>query len=366
MRIAIDARELGGHLTGVGRYLLQVLQAMRGMPEAVPHEFVLCTDAPLDVRLEPLRVSVVTRRTRRGALWTQLTLPRLVSETRADVLFAPAYESPIFCRAPTVLSVHDVSFCAHPEWFSTREGLRRRLLTRASARRATTILTFSEFSKQEIVRHLRVDLGRVTVTYHGITHFRDIPKVSSDPNVSNVPNAPNVLFVGSIFNRRHVPELIDGFGRLASRRPGAALHIVGANRSRPYQDLEALAAAQSPARVYVRSYVTDAELGALYGQARAFVFLSDYEGFGMTPLEALAAGVPILVLDTPVAREIYGEAALYIPRPEPALIESALEHLLWDEAARARILAAAAGILQRYSWDTCARLTLRALLRAPA
>jgi alpha-1,3-rhamnosyl/mannosyltransferase len=114
-------------------------------------------------------------------------------------------------------------------------------------------------------------------------------------------------------------------------------------------------------RVRVRSYVPDDELGALYGRAAAFVFVSEYEGFGLTPLEALASGIPIVVLDTPVAREIYGSAALYVDRPDPALIEAALDRALFDDAERARVLNAAVDVLARYSWDTCAKEVLEVL-----
>ena len=93
-------------------------------------------------------------------------------------------------------------------------------------------------------------------------------------------------------------------------------------------------------------------------------FLSDYEGFGMTPLDALAVGIPILVLDTPVAREIYGPAALYLDRPDPALIEGALERLLFDESERRRILTAAATVLPRYSWQASGLRTLQAMMSA--
>ena len=91
-------------------------------------------------------------------------------------------------------------------------------------------------------------------------------------------------------------------------------------------------------RVRARQYVSDAELSALYAQASAFAFLSEYEGFGLTPLEAMAAGVPVVVLDTEVAREIYGPAAEYVARPEPDLIAAALERLLVDDEARARLI----------------------------
>jgi glycosyltransferase involved in cell wall biosynthesis len=315
--------------------------------------------------MESLKLSV-TIGSGQGTRWTQLGLPAAVRAGGADVLFAPAYEAPLLSRVPTVLSVHDVSFFAHPRWFAPRERLRRQLSTIVSAHRASRILTFSEFSKREIVRHLRVRPEIVEVTYHGVTRLPPTPLRGLRRTSPNDPNDPNdlVLFVGSIFNRRHVPELIEGFSRLASRHPAARLEIVGDNRTRPHQDLIALAGRHPHARVHARSYVSDDELAALYARARAFAFLSDYEGFGMTPLEALAAGVPIAVLDTPVAREIYGPAALYLASPEPSLIEEALARLLHDEAERTRILAAAADVLGRYSWQACGRQTLQALLGA--
>jgi glycosyltransferase involved in cell wall biosynthesis len=174
-----------------------------------------------------------------------------------------------------------------------------------------------------------------------------------------------VLFVGSVFARRHVPELIDGFGRLARRHAGVSLELVGDNRSRPRLDLDALVETHGlEGRVRIRHYVSDAELAALYRDAAAFAFLSEYEGFGLTPLDALAAGIPIVVLDTEVAREIYGPAALYVAAPEPALVESALEAVLFDPATRRRVLDAAPQVLERYSWQESAQRTLQVLLAA--
>ena len=108
----------------------------------------------------------------------------------------------------------------------------------------------------------------------------------------------------------------------------------------------------------------DDDLRALYSSAGAFVFLSEYEGFGLTPLEALAAGIPVLLLDTPVAREICGDAAMYVARPDPLLVEDALGRLLLDESLRTQFLSAAPAVLSRYSWDDCARQVLQVLLNA--
>jgi glycosyltransferase involved in cell wall biosynthesis len=356
MRIAIDARELHARATGVGRYLMRILDAWQHIPAAHSHEFVLCSTQTAGVtwHWDGLRTTMVLA-SGSGTKWEQFTLPRVLRKERVDLLWAPAYTGPIVSTVPMVLTIHDVSFGAHPEWFSSRVGFRRRLVTRLAARRAARILTVSDFSKEEIVRHLHVDENKVEVIYSGIG--------AGPTAIARRSTEPLVLYVGSIFSRRHVPELIEGFGRLAERRRDARLEIVGDNRTYPPIDVDALVATSgASSQIHVASYLADAELSVLYAQAGAFVFLSDYEGFGFTPLEALSAGVPIVVLDTPVAREIYGPAAEYVSSPDPALIEQALERVLFDEGVRARLIESARTILPRYSWSECAHRTLQALV----
>jgi glycosyltransferase involved in cell wall biosynthesis len=358
LRIAIDVRELIGKPTGVGRYVSQLLRAWAELPAAQHHEFVLCAPERVDPADAAGLPIVHATAPGHGTRWEQLVLPRLVRKARAGVLFAPGYSGPVRCPVPMVVTIHDVSFTAHPEWFAWREGLRRRVITPWSARRAARVLTVSDFSKQEIVRHYGLEPHKVEVIYSGMTRLGS----------GNQPGAPaggtrTILYVGSLFNRRHIPELIDGFARLARRRPDVRLELVGENRTRPHVDVAGLVAGSGAAdRITSRDYARDAELATLYHEARAFVFLSDYEGFGMTPLEALAAGVPIVVLDKAVSREVYGPAAIFVERAEPALIEAALERAVFDEGERTRIARASAAILQRYSWQECAHRTLAALL----
>ncbi len=354
MRIAVDARELAGNATGVGRYLSGIVSAWDALPAASGHEIVFCAPEPVPLPQQgALRASMRTA-PGHGTLWEQLVFPRLVAD--ADVVFAPGYSGPLRTRVPLVVTVHDVSFAAHPEWFSWREGMRRRLLTRLSARRAARVITVSDFSKREIVRHLDVAATKIDVIYSGVTAW------ATDGDGSR-RRQPVVLYVGSLFNRRHIPELISAFTRVLRNHPDARLDIVGDNRTRPRLDLEALIAhADAGDRIRARSYVSDDELAALYGSAAVFAFLSDYEGFALTPLEALGAGVPVVLLDTEVAREIYGPAAVYVERPDPALIATALERLLDSETERQRLLDAARTQLQRYSWAECAQRTLQVLL----
>src|SRR5262245_31224453 len=111
MRIAIDAREMTGRPTGVGRYLSEILRAWNQLQVARAHEFILCSSAPLTPAAPALQVSTAVA-AGSGTLWEQWTLPRLVTRVGADVLFAPAYTAPLRCRVPVVQTIHDVSFAA--------------------------------------------------------------------------------------------------------------------------------------------------------------------------------------------------------------------------------------------------------------
>jgi glycosyltransferase involved in cell wall biosynthesis len=297
-----------------------------------------------------------------GSRWEQLTFAAALRGAQPDVLFAPAYTAPVFTRVPLVLAVHDVSFLAHPEWFSRRERLRRRLLTRAAARRAGRILTLSEFSRGEIERRVGAAAERILVIRPGI----DLPAPAPDLPRSTAER-PTVLFVGTLLNRRHVPELVQAVALAANRIPGIALVIAGDNRTWPRQDPAALARTLGiSSRVAVRAYVDEEELRRLYASASVFAFLSEYEGFGLTPLEALAAGVPPLVLDTPVSREVYRAAARYVERPDPDSIAGAIATLIQSADARSAVMAAAPAVLERYRWADSAAATLAALEEAAA
>jgi len=210
--------------------------------------------------------------------------------------------------------------------------------------------------------------GSVHVIPPGIGPGGPPPSPKPTPSPTPVPSrqppapAPRVLFVGSIFNRRHVVDLIHAFTPIARARPDAALDIVGDNRSYPYEDLRRTIDGEGlQTAVQWHSYVTDERLRDLYANARAFAFLSEYEGLGLTPLEALAAGVPPLLMDTPVARESCGDAALYVPGHDQPGVTRALEVVLFDDSARQRLLDAAPQVLARYSWPRAARETLSVL-----
>ena len=354
LRIGVDARELAGDATGAGRQRR--------------------------LRRHAAEQRIVGRGT--GTWWEQTALRRAVRADAPDVFFAPAYTAPIGTGVPTAVTIHDISFIAHPEWFRPRERLRRRWLTRRTARDASVIFTDSAFSRAELETRLQVPADRIQVIAPGVSSIgsdhggvrrkpgpgmRDDSEIVSNPlsPLANPdPRHPLVLYVGSIFNRRRLPDLIAAFARATSDMPEARLVIVGHDRTWPLQDLGRVAADEGVgAKIDVRRYVDETELADLYRRASVFGFLSEYEGFGRTPLEALAAGVPVVVTDTAIAREVYGDAADFVRQGDVAGAAARLRTYLTTPAARAEMLQRAPAILARYSWDRAADATLHEIER---
>ena len=389
MRIGIDGRELAGARTGVGRYLSHLCRAWAAAPAAAGHEMLVYT--PVDGGADDLpgggpgaRFVARTVPGAGGVRWEQTALARAADGDGLDVFLGPGYSIPLRLAAPAVVVIHDVSFAVHPEWFGWREGLRRRWLARRAAGRAARVVTVSAFARAEIVREFDLDPARVALVYDGVTPFGagdghyvvaagngggEVPANRPAPGSgAALPDGPPlVLFVGSVFNRRHLPTLIDAFARVVRRRPDARLAIVGADRTHPAQDLAACAETAGVAdRVALLGHVPDAELAALFRRARVFAFLSEYEGFGMTPLEALAAGVPAVVGDTEVAREVCGDAVRFVPVDDPPAVAGEILRLLDDDALRADLLARAAPRLARFTWARAAAAMLAVLEAAAA
>lgn len=367
LRIGIDARELLGRPTGVGRYLAELLARWTRDRALAAHHLVLYAPAP--VELAWLGDTGATAEARvvpgsGGTGWEQGALASAAAEDALALFFAPAYSAPLRLRVPTAVAMHDVSFAAQPQWFRWREGLRRRWLARLSAGRAAAVLTLTEWSRGQIVDHLGIASSKVHVVAPAVdTHPALAPVGYDAPPAAGASGERLVLYVGSIFNRRHVPALLRAFPLVVRDVPTARLAVVGENRSHPREDLPALIDhLELGSHVALHDYVDAPTLAGLYARACAFVFLSEYEGFGLTPLEAMARGVPALLLDTEVARESCGDAADYVASPEDRRgIAASIVRLLREDAYRAARARDGRARAARFSWDRTAARTFEIL-----
>ena len=361
----MDGRELQGSPTGTGRYLRNLL---RIWPATGDDGFIVYFkgDAPADRVLDHPRVAVrALPSLRPGILWQERRLAPAAERDAVDVLFCPAYSCPLSLTRPRVTAVHDLSFYDVPDDFGLRDGARRRALVAASVRASAALLACSEFTRRQVLHWFPDARGRVAHVPLGGDDDLPGPPTREQARARLAVNGPLAITVGAIFNRRCLPVLLRAVSRLVRRHPALVLDVVGENRTMPPLDLaRAVRAVGLEGHVRLSGFVSDADLALRYAAADAAVFLSEYEGFGLPVLEAMARGVPVVVSARPSLGEIFGEAALVVePRDEPA-VEAAIERALTDEPVRAGLIARGRQLAARYTWDETARRTRDVLAAA--
>jgi glycosyltransferase involved in cell wall biosynthesis len=365
LRIGVDARELQGRPTGTGRYLRNLLRAFtRDHGDTVVAYFN--GDAPADAVLDHPGVLVrALPRARPGLLWQQRRLPAAARRDALDVLFCPAYTCPLVLDLPRVTTVHDLSFYALPGDFTWREGLRRRLTVAPSVRASRRVLTVSEFSRRELCDRFPEAAPRIVSIPHGADDDLLPPPDRDAARARLGIDGPFVLTVGTVFGRRRLPVLLRAIALLRRRHPRVRLEVVGDLRSHPRRDGPALAARLGLAQtVRYTGFASEAGLADRYAAADAAVFLSEYEGFGLPALEAMARGVPVVVSDRPAQNEVFAGAALTVPLEDEAALAGALARVLEDDALRHDLVARGRALAARHSWAEAARLTRDALAAA--
>lgn len=284
-------------------------------------------------------------------------LPYRVARDGVDVLLVQYTAPPVMGR-PVVTVVHDVAFAVYPQFFNPLERMWMRRTIPFTMRRAAKVVTVSNFSRDEIVRVFGLPEDRIVVAHNGVD------SAFSDPTPRPSPvDPPYFLAVGNLQPRKNLPTLIRAFARAVEVRPDLPerLVVVGKEVFEVGAIHTMAAELVRRGRVEFTGYVSDEELVGLMQRATAFAYPSMYEGFGLPPVEAMAAGVPALVSDIPVMREVVGDDALRLP---PASVEAWAEGLLRVASDRAlredltdRGRARAAG----YTWERSARRILVAV-----
>ncbi len=365
MIIGIDARELGGQPTGTGRYLHNLLRAWS---RSSTDRFLAYLDEP------PRTAALATARVEwralaaahaRGIVWQERVLAPAARADGIDVFFAPAYQCPLTLPRPRVTAVHDLSFFSYAPDFGFLEGLRRRLLVAASIRVSRAILACSRFTRDEIARRFPAAAGRVHHIPLGADDLLPPAPARAEARHQLHVHGPLILWVGSVFNRRCLPELLAAGALLTPRWPNLCIDVVGDNRTHPRRNLAALARQAGLAdRVRFSGFVDDSALALRYAAADVVVQLSDYEGFGLPALEAMARGVPVVASNRPALSEVVGDAACSADPRNPRDIAHALAQVIGDGAFAADLRERGRARAARFSWATTAERVLEVLHEA--
>lgn len=232
-----------------------------------------------------------------------------------------------------------------------------KFLARSAMRRSSRVLFVSRTSADWIGAELGMPASQQVVVHHGI----DLALWQGD--AGERPQArPYLLSVSSIYRYKNFVRLIDAWTRLARQRPELPdLVILGDDQDPPYRrQMEAAraAAGELAERIRILGEVRYAEVRRYYRHAEAFVFPSYLETFGHPLLEAMASGLPLLAADTPVSREIAGDAALYFDPHDSAALADALERVYVQPDLRRRMVEAGRRRVQDFGWDRSAEQLL--------
>jgi glycosyltransferase involved in cell wall biosynthesis len=364
LRVGIDGRAFSSPAAGVRRYVHQIVPALLDLGE--PLEIVALgggQDLPGGVAhvAEPPHPP-----TNLG--WTLVGLPSAAATAQVDLIHAPAYTAPFLTRLPIALTIHDVSYERHPEWYPYRRDWLRRAFYRRSAKAAAQVLTDSKFSADEIVAAYGIPTDRITVAPLGVSRFHP-----GDPDLPvDLPagvTTPFLLHVGDLHERRNLPMLVDALVE-ARRHFGTAsavsLVLAGVDRGVGDGLCTMAAAAGMPDAVVRLGMVGDDRLQGLYRAAIALVYPSLYEGFGLPVLEAMASGTPVIASQAASIPEVLGHAGILLSPTDASAWAQAIVTVMNDESLRTSMRVAGMARAATFTWARTARVTYDAYRRATA
>jgi glycosyltransferase involved in cell wall biosynthesis len=355
LRIGFDGRALASPAAGMRRYTRELFGAlaadtgMRIVAVGPPVGF----DVPRGVEAVPAAFSLPT-----NLGWMLTGLPRAARGARLDLFHAPSYTTPIGGPRPLVLTVHDVSFERHPEWYPYKRDPLRRAFYRRSARSADRIITDSAFSKREIMDAYALPPDRIAVVpLAASAAFSQGPRLPIDPGWP----ATFVLHVGDLHARRNLEMVARALDTVRRRNPvrrDCGLILAGVDRGSG-AGLAAIGE-RSPGDTPLVTFAgstSESDLLALYRSAAALVYPSRYEGFGLPLLEAMQCGTPVIAARSSSIPEVVGDAGVLLDPDDDTAWSDAIERVLDDAPHREQLRCAGLARAREFTWSRTARET---------
>jgi glycosyltransferase involved in cell wall biosynthesis len=358
LRVGFDGRALTSPAAGVRRYARSLLEALASLEEPL-QLVVLGGDPAAPVPPGTARAGEPWHPPT-NAGWMLVGLPRAARRARVDVLHAPAYTAPFWSGIPMVLTIHDVSYARHPEWFPYRRDALRRAFYRRSALSADVVVTDSQFSASEIRAAYGIDGSRLVVIPLGVAASFLAAPPAGRPLPAGV-TTPFVLHVGDLHERRNLPMAVAAVLDARSRVPelsSLSLVLAGVDRGVGDRVRDLAAAAGAANAVAVLGPVEEDALRTLYDRAQALVYPSLYEGFGLPILEAMACGTPVLASRAASMPEVVGDAGVLLDPHRSADWTAALAALASDSARREDLRARGRARATQFTWERTARRML--------
>lgn len=296
--------------------------------------------------------------------WTYFRLSWELFWHPVDKFFA-SNAAPLFFKGELIATIHDLGFYKNPELYHPLERIYQKISHTLLINRANKIIAPSQSTADDVAKYFPKAKNKIQVIYHG--YNRDEFKVLSEQEkqiVKNKYNLPNkfLLYIGRIETKKNIQNLLRAFTILQH----TDYHLVLAGRpgNYGYRDIIELSRHKDiKDRVHFLGYISQNDYPLILASADVFVFPSLFEGFGMPLLEAAACGVPMVVSDLLVLREVADQTALYFDPHQPAEIAKIIDSLLNNDVLRQQMIESAKIRVQLFSWEQCAESTLAYILK---
>jgi len=368
--VGINALSLGKELVGTGQYTYHLIRGLAKIDQT--NNYLLIKNKAVDVGINENRniqyVDLFLYGRFHRILLENTYLPYIIQQNRLDVFHSPIFTLPFYMPVPCVVTIHDLVIDKFPETIDFKRRLYLWAAIRHSIAKADRIIAVSECTKRDIVKRFNVSETKIDVIHEaaapGFCQYKTSDSTLRICRQYRI-DKPYILYVGTIEPRKNLTALIRAYARLKTSAAIKHELVIVGKKSWYYGKLFREISRESiQDDVIFTGYLPRLYLPHFYNAADLFILPSLYEGFGLPILEAMACGTPVIASNVSALPEVAGDAAILIDPYDVEAIAEAMYRVLTDGDLRAELVKRGLERVKQFSWERCARETLRVYEKA--